>query len=502
MKLSELSKKLSERSLKYKFDIPEDAEITGISYDSRKIHPGNIFFAVKGLQSDGNKFITEAIAKGAVLVFTEEESDSVGKLPVISVKEIRKYMAVVSGIFYGDPSSKLKLIGITGTNGKTTTSYLIHSMLSEAGYKTGLIGTIEYRIGDKKFESKLTTPDSVELNMILNIMAIENIEYCVMEVSSIALSMDRVYGLKFDTAVFTNLTSEHLDFHKDMESYFIAKKILFDSLSENSFALSNIDDEYGEMITEETKGHKIFYSIDASVKNKKDLNAKNVKLDINGIKFDLLRSGESTEISCGLAGRFNVYNALASAGTVLNYGVDLNCIKTALSKFEGVPGRFQKLQMPNGAISVVDYSHTSDSLKNAIEAAREIIDDEGKGGSLITIFGCGGNKDKTKRPVMGNFATELSDYTIITSDNPRFEEPLEIIKEIESGIKSDKKYEVIENREEAIKKGIEVSSPGDIILICGKGHETYQEVKGIRSHFDDREIVLKYMNQNSENAEA
>ncbi|MBK8981438.1 MAG: UDP-N-acetylmuramoyl-L-alanyl-D-glutamate--2,6-diaminopimelate ligase [Ignavibacteria bacterium] len=502
MKLSELSKKLSERSLKYKFAFPEDTEITGISYDSRNLNPGNIFFAVKGLQSDGNKFVNEAIAKGAVLVFTKEASDSFEKIPVISVKEIRKFMAVVSGIFYGDPSSKLKLIGITGTNGKTTTSYLIHSMLSEAGYKTGLIGTIEYRIGDKKFESKLTTPDSVELNMILNEMVTENIEYCVMEVSSIALSMDRVYGLKFDTAVFTNLTSEHLDFHKDMGSYLSAKKILFDSLSERSFALSNRDDEYGERITNDTKAEKIFYVIDASIKNSKDIKAENVKLDMNGIKFDLTRLGESTEICCGLAGRFNVYNALASAGTVLNYGVDLNCIKTVLSKFEGVPGRFQKLPMPNGALSVVDYSHTSDSLKNAIEAAREIIDDEGKGGSLITIFGCGGNKDRTKRPVMGKFATELSDYTIITSDNPRFEEPLEIIKEIESGINAGKKYEVIENREEAIKKGIEISSRGDIILICGKGHETYQEVKGVRSHFDDKEIVSKYMNQTSGDAEA
>jgi len=502
MKISKLSEKLSERSLKYNFDFPEDAEITGISYDSRNVSPGNIFFAIKGLQSDGNKFINEAIAKGAVLVFTEEASDAYEKLRVINVKEIRKFMAVVSGIFYGDPSSKLKLIGVTGTNGKTTTSYLIHSMLNEAGYKTGLIGTIEYRIGDKKFESKLTTPDSVELNMILNKMVNENIEYCVMEVSSIALSMDRVYGLNFNTAVFTNLTSEHMDFHKDMGSYLSAKKILFDSLSENSFALSNSDDEYGERITENTKAVKIIYAVDAAVKNSKDLKAENVKLDMKGIKFDLIRSGESTEISCGIAGRFNVYNLLASAGTVLNYGVDLNFINASLSKFEGVPGRFQKILMPNGAVSVIDYSHTSDSLKNAIDAAREIIDDEGKGGSLITIFGCGGNKDKTKRPVMGKFATELSDYTIITSDNPRFEEPLEIIREIESGIKAGKKYEVIENREDAIKKGIEISSRGDIILICGKGHETYQEVKGVRSHFDDREIVLKYMNQKSGNAEA
>lgn len=500
MKLSEISEKLRESSLKYEMDFQDDVEISGLSYDSRNVKQGNIFFAVKGLISDGNKFINEAVEKGAVIVFTDDENFSVSEVPVIKVEDVRKFMATVSGIFYGDPSSKLRLIGVTGTNGKTTTAYLIHAMLSNAGYKTGLIGTIECLIGNEKVESKLTTPDSVELNMILNKMVNEKTEFCVMEVSSIALSMERVFGLKFDAAVFTNLTSEHLDFHKDMENYFEAKKILFDNLSVDSIAVSNKDDEYGERILSDTKAEKIFYSVDRSIESDNDLKADDVKLGMDGIDFSLSYGSERTEVSSDLAGRFNVYNILASAGVVLNYNVSLKSIAEVLDNFSGVKGRFNRIPLPNGAVAVIDYSHTSDSLKNAIEAAKEIIKDENKNGSLITIFGCGGNKDRSKRSVMGKYATELSDFTIITSDNPRFEDPMEIIEEIKKGISDEAEYKVIENREEAIKAGIGLAVAGDIILICGKGHETYQEIKGIRSHFDDKEIVLKYQNLSLKNA--
>ena len=500
MKLSEISEKIRSSSLKYEIDFPEDTEITGLCYDSRNVKPGNIFFAVKGLISDGNNFIKEAIEKGAVLVFTDDEKFSESQLPVIKVDDVRKFMAMVSGIFYGDPSSKLKLIGVTGTNGKTTSAYLIHVMLSSAGYKTGLIGTIECMIGNEKIESKLTTPDSVELNMILNKMVNEKTEFCVMEVSSIALSMQRVYGLKFDTAVFTNLTSEHLDFHKDMENYFEAKKILFDYLGEDSFAVSNKDDEFGQKILSDTKAEKVFYSVDSPIESDEDLKADDVKLGMDGINFNMIYREKNVNISSDLAGRFNVYNILASAGTVLNYNVSLKSISDVLDNFNGVTGRFNRIPLPNGAVAVIDYSHTSDSLKNAIEAAREIIKDENKNGSLITIFGCGGNKDRLKRPVMGKYATELSDFTIITSDNPRFEEPFEIIEEIKKGISEEAEYKVIENREEAIKAGIGMSVTGDIVLICGKGHETYQEIKGVRSHFDDKETVLKYQNLSLKNA--
>ncbi|MBS1516914.1 MAG: UDP-N-acetylmuramoyl-L-alanyl-D-glutamate--2,6-diaminopimelate ligase [Bacteroidetes bacterium] len=496
MKLSEISGKLRSGSLKYELHFDEDREITGICYDSRNVVQGNIFFAIRGMKSDGNKFIKEAIDKGAVLIFSEEEYGAETTVPVKKIENIRKFMAEVSGIFYGDPSSGLKLIGVTGTNGKTTTSYLIMSMLKEAGFNTGLIGTIEYRIGDEKYESKLTTPDSVEMNMILDKMVKKNIEYCVMEVSSIALSMDRVYGLKYDAAVFTNLTSEHLDFHKDMNNYFEAKKILFDSLDENNIAFSNRDDEYGERILEDTAAEKKFYAIDSE----SDIKAGNVKLSMSGVSFDMKINGENTEIRSDLGGKFNVYNILAAAGVALNYGVSVDEIRSAVRVFEGVPGRFSRIPLPNGALAVIDYSHTSDSLKNAIEAAREILNSEGKNGNLITIFGCGGNRDRTKRPVMGKFATELSDYSILTSDNPRFEDPMEIIDEIKNGISGEAEYEVIENREEAIKKGIGISREGDLILICGKGHETYQEVKGVRTHFDDKEMVMKYLNKAGQNA--
>ena len=485
MKISEI---INKSRVNAELKLRDDIEITGLHYDSRKIKPGNIFFAIKGLKDDGNKFVTDAINNGAVMIFTEEDINMQSAVPTVKSNEIRKLMAEYSGIFYGDPSSKLKLIGITGTNGKTTTSYLIRSFLNDAGYSTGLLGTIDYQVGNQKTESKLTTPDSVEVNMMLSEMVNSGTQFCIMEVSSIALVMDRVYGLKFDTAVYTNLTSEHLDFHKDMENYFEAKKILFDNLQESAKAISNSDDLYGQSIMENCRAKKFFYS----GKNESDLRSFNEKLSLSGLEFDVKWNGRTYTLKSNLTGRFNIYNILASVSTVLQYDIDMTMIQSSLLKFQEVSGRFNRIKLPNGAIAVIDYSHTSDSLKNAIESAREIVDEEKKFGKVITIFGCGGNKDRTKRPVMGELATGLSDRAIITSDNPRFEEPMDIIDEIISGIKDKKNFEVIENREEAIKKGLEISREGDIVLICGKGHETYQEVKGVRTHFDDKEIVGKY----------
>jgi len=485
MKISEI---INKSRVNAELKLRDDIEITGLHYDSRKIKPGNIFFAIKGLKDDGNKFVSDAINNGAVLIFTEDDIRMQSAVPAIKTNEIRKLMAEYSGIFYGDPSSKLKLIGITGTNGKTTTSYLIRSFLNDAGYRTGLLGTIDYEVGDQKTESKLTTPDSVEVNMMLSEMVNSGTQFCIMEVSSIALVMDRVYGLKFDTAVYTNLTSEHLDFHKDMENYFEAKKILFDNLQESAKAISNSDDLYGQSILENCRAKKFFYS----GKNESDLRSFNEKLSLSGLEFDVKWNGRTYTLNSNLTGRFNIYNILASVSTVLQYDIDMTMIQSSLLNFKEVSGRFNRIKLPNGAIAVIDYSHTSDSLKNAIESAREIVDEEKKFGKVITIFGCGGNKDRTKRSVMGELATGLSDRAIITSDNPRFEEPMDIIDEIISGIKDKKNFEVIENREEAIKKGLEISREGDIVLICGKGHETYQEVKGVRTHFDDKEIVGKY----------
>ncbi len=485
MKISEI---INKSRVNAELKLRDDIEITGLHYDSRKIKPGNIFFAIKGLKDDGNKFVSDAIRNGAVLIFTEEDINANSSIPVVKAGEIRKLMAEYSGIFYDDPSSKLKLIGITGTNGKTTTSYLIRSFLNDAGYSTGLLGTIDYQVGEQKTESKLTTPDSVEVNMMLSEMVNSGTQFCIMEVSSIALVMERVYGLKYDTAVYTNLTSEHLDFHKDMENYFAAKKILFDNLPESGKAISNSDDSYGHSILDDCRAKKFFYSS----REESDLKSFNEKLSLSGLEFDVKWNGRTYTLKSDLSGRFNIYNILASVSTVLQYDIDMPMIQSSLLKFQEVKGRFNRVKLPNGAIAVIDYSHTSDSLKNAIESAREIVDEEKRFGRVITIFGCGGNKDRTKRPVMGELASGLSDQVIITSDNPRFEEPMDIIEEILSGIKDKKNFEVIENREEAIKKGLEISREGDIVLICGKGHETYQEVKGVRTHFDDKEIVGKY----------
>ncbi|MEO8664868.1 MAG: UDP-N-acetylmuramoyl-L-alanyl-D-glutamate--2,6-diaminopimelate ligase [Ignavibacteria bacterium] len=482
-----MSELLNMSDLKLHTGALKDFEVEGIAYDSRKVRPGYIFFAIRGFKDDGNKYANDAASNGAKLILTEEEFGN-ESAHVIKVKNIRKLMATMSGTYYGDPSAKIKLIGITGTNGKTTTSYLIKSFLADAGYKTGLIGTIDYEVGDVKYDSTLTTPDSVELNMMLGEMVKSKMDFCVMEVSSIALAMDRVHGLNYDTAVFTNLTSEHLDFHSNMEDYFMAKRMLFNGLSKKALAVSNADDPFGDRILADTKAGKFFYSM----KKESELRSFNEKLSINGLEFDVKWNGKTYNLRSNLSGRFNIYNILASASAVLNYDIDMEQIRGSLLNFGEVSGRFNRVKLPNGAVAVIDYSHTSDSLKNAIESAREIVNAENKKGRVITIFGCGGNKDTIKRPVMGDYASALSDFSIITSDNPRYENPMDIISEIVSGMKTKNNFEVIENREEAIKKGIEISHEGDIVLICGKGHETYQEINGVKNHFDDKEMVGKY----------
>jgi UDP-N-acetylmuramoyl-L-alanyl-D-glutamate--2,6-diaminopimelate ligase len=492
-KFSELADNSSLKGI----EIRNDFEVKGLAYDSRKVEQGYIFFAIIGYEDDGNRYIKDAFANGAGAVITERiegneyaaELENGERKRIFEIRDIRKAMAEMSRSFNGDPASKLKVIGVTGTNGKTTVSYLMRAVLEKAGYKTGLIGTISYDAGGQSTGSTLTTPDSIDIFAMLREMLDNGMEYCVMEVSSIALELKRVYGLDFTAAVFTNLSSEHLDLHTNMENYFNAKKILFDGLKKNSFAVSNADDEYGERITDNTKAAKIFYSINSESEYK----AKDIKLGIDGLGFTVVTKNGEIKMKSGLTGRFNVSNMLAVMATANALRVDMDIIREAIADFRDVDGRFTRIKLPNGAYAVVDYSHTSDSLKNAIEAAREIVKTQGSG-RVVTVFGCGGNRDTTKRPVMGNYATNLSDHTIITSDNPRYEDPMLIINEILSGIETKDNYEVEENRERAIKKAIEFSKNGDIVLICGKGHETYQEVKGVRSHFDDKEMVAKYSN--------
>lgn len=472
------------------FIISNDFAVKGLSFDSRQVRDDYIFFAIKGSKQNGNEFIESAVKNGAKLVISGDSSDKVSTdSQILYSDNIRKTMAEVSCNFYGNPSAELNVIGITGTNGKTTVTYLVKHILENAGFRAGLIGTIDYiSKSGKKVDAKLTTPDSIEMNQFLREMADDNMDFCVMEVSSIALTNYRVHTINYDTAVFTNLTSEHMDLHHDMESYFSAKQILFSTLSSGSLAVSNADDVYGNRILENHKGEVRYYSITG----KSDYKADNVKLSLSGLEFDINIEGKNYKVKSKLTGKFNVYNILAAISVCKKYGLKTGDIIDSVSTFNAVKGRFSRIDLKNGAFAIIDYSHTSDSLKNAIEAAVEIRNSEYPDSRVITVFGCGGDKDKTKRPVMGQIASALSDIVIITSDNPRTENPGSIIDDIKAGIidKSNCMEDV--NRELAIKKSIELSGKGDIILVCGKGHETYQEINGVRSHFDDEEMVLKY----------
>lgn len=469
-----------------------DFEVKGLSLNSKDIQQGFVFFSIRGMKTDGKKFAGDAVSAGAELIIadTNFRDDYKEFANVLFVENVRQAMAEISCAFYSNPSDKLKVVGITGTNGKTTISYIVKSILESNGHKCGLVGTIDYITGNHKSVARLTTPDSIEMNQMLYEMVNNGLEFCVMEVSSIALVNKRVHTIKFDTAVFTNLTSEHMDLHSNMENYLDAKKILFDTLPETSLAISNSDDKYGTRILESFKGEKKFYSINST----SDLKAENIKIGLNGLSFNINVNGINHTVTSSLTGRFNVYNILAAIECCLRYGIKIETILTAINKFEAAKGRFNRTMLPNGACAIVDYSHTSDSLKNAIEAAIDVRNSEEVSGKVITLFGCGGDKDKTKRPVMGKIATELSDYVIISSDNPRTEDPMSIISDIEKGIDPEKKYEIEADRDKAIKRSIELSEKGDIILICGKGHETYQEINGVKTHFDDQEIIQKYFN--------
>ena len=471
-------------------DSIKDFGVQGLSLDSRDVQKGFIFFSIKGSKANGRQFVEQAVSNGAELIIAESDymKDYEGIENIIFVDKIRISMAEISSAYYGNPSEKVKVIGITGTNGKTTISYIIKSILENAGYKCGLLGTISYITGDKKTETaKLTTPDSIELNRMLAEMDDNKIDYCIMEVSSIALTNYRVHNIKFDTAIFTNLTSEHMDLHVNMQNYFKAKKILFDNLKSGNLAISNSDDKYGIKILEDCQGMKRFYSINES----SDLPANDVKINLDGLEFSIKFNGKTYLVESTLTGRFNIYNLLAGILFGFEKKIRVATILNAVKTFRAAKGRFNRTMLPNGACAIVDYSHTSDSLKNAIEAAIEIRNAGFSKGRIITIFGCGGDRDKTKRPIMGKIAADLSDVIIITSDNPRTENPEDIVSDILAGIKGKNNYLVEVNREKAIINGLSMSEKGDIILVCGKGHETYQEINGIKSHFDDQEIITQ-----------
>ncbi|MDD5607215.1 MAG: UDP-N-acetylmuramoyl-L-alanyl-D-glutamate--2,6-diaminopimelate ligase [Ignavibacterium sp.] len=465
-------------------------DVADIVYDSRKVQKNSVFVAVKGFNNDGHRFLQEAIAKGAIAVVVEDNEalpdDLIthSQIAKILVKDSRKALAELSKGFYKNPTSTLKLIGITGTNGKTTSAFILKNIFQSNGYKSGLIGTIANYIGTEKVDAKLTTPESNDLNKMFYEMIQSGCEYAVMEVSSHSLILNRVYGLDFKTAIFSNITSDHLDFHKSFDDYLKAKKILFDNLNNSSFAIINKDDKNSEQIVKDSKAEIFTYGIsDGS-----DYKIKNIIYDLTGTDFTITYKKTDYKIHTSLIGVFNAYNAASAFAAAHCLGFSTEKIVKGIESTPQVPGRFEVLGKGMKKI-IVDYSHTADSLEKALQAIREIVKDKKQ---VVTVFGCGGDRDKTKRAVMGKIASELSDKVFVTSDNPRTENPLSIIDDIKKGI-SKNNFELEENREEAIKKAIQSSNDSAVVLIAGKGHENYQEINGVRNHFSDQGVALKYL---------
>ncbi|OQB15688.1 MAG: UDP-N-acetylmuramoyl-L-alanyl-D-glutamate--2,6-diaminopimelate ligase [Firmicutes bacterium ADurb.Bin193] len=454
-----------------------DIEVSGISYDSRNTKPGDVFVAIKGFVSDGHDYALAAQENGAVCVVCEHAIDGVS-IPCIVVNNTREALAYMSHRFYGNPSSAFKLIGVTGTNGKTTVTYLIKDILEQAGKKVGLIGTNQNMIGYTPLETHHTTPESLELAALFRQMADEGCEYVVMEVSSHSLELHRVDVCEFVACVFTNLTQDHLDFHKTMENYKNAKKKLFNHCK---YGIINTDDPSGEDMVKDAPCKVYSYGIYSG-----EIRASEITESVKGAMFSCL----DMNISLGIPGHFTVYNALAAIGVAISLGISHADIEKALSNAKGVKGRLELVPTGRDFSIIIDYAHTPDGLLNVLESARRFTT-----GRLVVLFGCGGDRDRTKRPLMGKIAGELADYCIITSDNPRSEEPAAIIRDILSGMNNaTAEYIVVENRREAIEVAIRHAMPGDVIILAGKGHETYQILADKTIHFDEREIVYEILN--------
>ena len=475
MKLSSVLK-----GIDYKANMDCDIEIGELDYDSRSVRQGGLFFCVPGFETDGHKFAKGAVENGAVAVVVNHLLDDID-VPQIVVEDIRKAMATAAVNYFGHPSSKMKMVGITGTNGKTTTTYMIKSIAERAGMKVGLIGTIQNMIGDEVIHTERTTPESIDLQHLLHDMYESGCELVVMEVSSHSLVLDRTYGIDFDIAIFSNLTQDHLDFHKTFKEYADAKALLF---AQSEISLINIDDPASNVMIDAAKGKVATYSID----NEADFNAEDISMTSTSTSFRLKSRYMTADLSVAIPGRFTVYNTLASASACSLLGINDSDIVAALADLKGVDGRFQALKTHNGCTLILDYAHTPDSLKNVLETARGFVK-----GRLICVFGCGGNRDATKRPKMGAISAALADFTVVTTDNPRFEKPADIIADIVEGLKDVPKdrYICIENRVDAIRYALENSGPDDVIMLAGKGHETYQEIKGVKHDFDEKKIVAE-----------
>lgn len=461
-------------------------EIYGIAFDSREVKANDLFVAQKGLLSDGHQFIDNAIELGAITIICESLPENLNsEITYVEVENSNTALAIIASNFFENPSSKLKLIGITGTNGKTTIASLLYDLFQNAGYKTGLLSTVKIMVDKKRYETHHTTPNSVAINKYLNEMVAGGITYCFMEVSSHGIHQKRTEGLMFTGAVFTNLTHDHLDYHKTFADYRDVKKSLFDGLLKSAFALTNIDDKNGRVMIQNTRAKKYTYA----VKTMADFKARVIENQFTG----LLLSINQQEVWTKLTGGFNAYNLLAVYGVANLLGLDSLKTLTLISELKSVSGRFQYFISGSGITAVIDYAHTPDALKNVLETINEIR--IGKG-DIITVVGCGGDRDKAKRPVMGRIATHLSTQVIFTSDNPRTEDPQTIIKELEEGVSSENLTKTLSilDREQAIKTASKLAKKGDIILIAGKGHENYQEINGKRIHFDDLEKITEMLN--------
>lgn len=465
--------------------------ITGIEQDSRKVTMGSLFACIKGAKVDGHDFVNQAIDKGAVAILAEKEVAVPDNVSLIIVEDVREIIKTIVPYFYNYPARSMRVIGITGTNGKTTTSYLTRNILRSAGYKVGVIGTIQIMIEDEILPIENTTPDIIELQKILYKMFEKGIDYVVMEISSHALELERIISCEIDVAAFTNLTQDHLDFHKSIENYTKAKAKLFtllgksDNVKQSKSAVINIDDNASESMLEAVcEGVNV---ITYGINNEASLKAENLKVLAKGACFDIIGDFGVVSLNLKITGIFNVYNVMTAVGIALAEKIDITVIKEALENSDCVAGRFELVDEGQAFSVIVDYAHTPDGLENILKTAKQIAKNR-----IITVFGCGGDRDRTKRPIMGRIATELSDIVIATSDNPRSEDPNFILSEIEEGIipvLGNKKYEKIPERYEAIKKAIDIATNDDIVIIAGKGHENYQILKTKTIHFDDRETA-------------
>lgn len=464
-----------------------DVEVNNIQFDSRKIETNDVFVAIRGAISDGHEFIEKAISLGATVIVCDTFPDNLlSQITYIKVKDTNVALAYLATNYYDNPSQKLQLIGVTGTNGKTTIASLLYQLFKKAGFKVGLLSTVKIMVDDVEYNATHTTPDSLTINYFLDQMVESGCQYCFMEVSSHGIHQKRTEGLQFAGGVFTNLSHDHLDYHPTFAEYRDVKKSFFDTLPKTAFVLSNIDDKNGMVMMQNTKAQKLSYAL----KTFADYKAVIIENQLSGL---LLKINEQ-EVWVRLIGTFNAYNLLAIYGVAVELGLEKLEVLRLLSELESVSGRFQFIVSKSKITAIVDYAHTPDALENVLSTINDI---RTKNEQLITVVGCGGNRDKAKRPIMANVASEMSNKVILTSDNPRTENPDTILAEMEAGITpiNFKKYMVVTDRKQAIKTACQLAQPNDIILIAGKGHETYQEINGVRYDFDDMQIVKEMLEQ-------